>query len=106
MGQAPTRIFFFLGGGGGVLCFFVLFFVVVHVPKKKKLDRGLGRWSLANASFSQFFLFFSLDKTPKLSWLSSTQINFVNFTKIDLEYVWNGSLNCIACHTSETARTL
>ena len=35
--------------------FFVLFFVVVHVSKKKKLDRGLGRWGLTNTSFSQFF---------------------------------------------------
>ena len=42
------------------LCFFVVFVVLlVAVHVSKKMDRGVGGWSLANPSFSRFLLFFS-----------------------------------------------
>ena len=36
---------------------FFCFFLLLYMFQKKKLDRGVGGWVLANPSFSRIFLF-------------------------------------------------
>ena len=64
-GSAGGKYFLFprylgvIGEGGEMICcVFLCVFFVVQVSGKKKLDRGVCGWGLANPSFSRIFGFF------------------------------------------------
>ena len=55
-GSSPNSDYFIFFGNCVFFVFFCVYFVLFSCfQKKKKLDRGVGGWGLANPSFSRIF---------------------------------------------------